>query len=135
MAEVRIGTSGWSYKHWREVFYPRGLPQRRWLEHYAGEFDTVELNATFYRLPAESTFSGWRERTPDGFRFALKISRAITHIKRLGDCRQEVERFLSRAELLGDRVGPILVQLPPKWPRDPPRRKSATRKLDPFITP
>jgi len=121
MAEVRIGTSGWSYKHWREVFYPRGLPQRRWLEHYAGEFDTVELNATFYRLPAESTFSGWRERTPDGFRFALKISRAITHIKRLGDCRQEVERFLSRAELLGDRVGPILVQLPPKWPRDPPR--------------
>jgi uncharacterized protein YecE (DUF72 family) len=121
MAEVRIGTSGWSYKHWREVFYPRGLPQRRWLEHYAGEFDTVELNATFYRLASESTFSGWRQRTPEGFRFALKAPRAITHMKKLGDCEGELARFISRAELLGNKMGPVLVQLPPKWQCNPPR--------------
>jgi uncharacterized protein YecE (DUF72 family) len=118
MGEARIGTSGWSYAHWREAFYPRGLPQARWLEHYAAEFDTVELNATFYRLPAESTFSGWRRRTPDGFVFALKAPRIITHLKKLADCEEEVTRFLSRAELLGNRFGPILVQLPPKWKCD-----------------
>jgi len=121
MAEVRIGTSGWSYKHWREVFYPRGLPQRRWLEYYGGEFDTVELNATFYRLASESTFSGWRQRSPEGFRFALKASRAITHMKKLGGCEGGVARFISRAELLGNKMGPVLVQLPPKWQCDPPR--------------
>lgn len=120
MAEVRIGTSGWSYKHWREVLYPADVPQRRWLEYYAGQFDTVELNATFYRLPSEKTFEGWRERTPENFRFAVKAPRAITHRKLLADCRDDLNRFLGRVDLLGDRAGPILVQLPPSWECDLP---------------
>jgi uncharacterized protein YecE (DUF72 family) len=118
MSQVRIGTSGWTYAHWRGVFYPRGLPQARWLEHYAAEFDSVELNASFYRLPAETAFSGWRCRTPDGFLFSLKAPRSITHIKRLADCAQDLGNFLSRADLLRDRRGPILFQLPPRWPCD-----------------
>jgi len=120
MSAVRIGTSGWSYAHWREVFYPQGLPQRRWLEHYCGEFSTVELNATFYRLPAEATFSGWHKRTPERFLFAVKAPRIVTHLRKLSDCQDEMGRFLSRAKLLEDRLGPVLVQLPPRWPCDPP---------------
>jgi len=117
--QVRIGTSGWSYAHWRGVFYPPGVPQGGWLEHYASEFDTVELNATFYRLPHEGIFRGWRERTPEGFLFAVKAPRAITHIKKLSDCGPQIAEFRSRASLLGERLGPILVQLPPRWPCDP----------------
>ncbi|UCC67689.1 MAG: DUF72 domain-containing protein [Armatimonadota bacterium] len=120
MSQVQIGTSGWSYAHWREVFYPPGLPQRRWLEHYCGEFSTVEVNATFYRLPAEATFAGWRSRTPDGFLFALKAPRIITHLKKLADCEEDVDRFLSRAKLLADRLGPLLFQFPPNRACDPP---------------
>jgi len=116
MSRIRIGTSGWNYRHWREILYPRGLGQRRWLEHYAGEFDTVEVNATFYRLPAESTFAGWRARTGEGFVFALKAPKQITHLKKLTDCEGELSAFLSRAELLEERLGPVLVQLPPRWP-------------------
>lgn len=116
MSQVRIGTSGWTYDDWKGPFYPRGLSARRWLEHYSQEFDTVEVNATFYRLLAESTFTGWRGRVPEGFLFALKASRAITHLKKLADCEAELSRFLGRAELLGDRLGPLLFQLPPHWP-------------------
>ena len=115
MGRVRIGTSGWCYGHWKGVFYPVGVPPRGWLEHYAREFDTVEVNATFYRLPAESTFAGWREGVPEGFMFALKASRPITHFKKLLGAGLELERFLSRARLLEDRLGPLLFQLPPRW--------------------
>ncbi len=121
MAHLHIGTSGWMYRHWREVFYPPRLPQRAWLEYFAREFGTVELNVTYYRLPAESAFTGWRDRTPPGFLFAVKASRIITHLKRLANVEAEVDLFLSRARLLESRLGPILIQTPPRWSRDVPR--------------
>ncbi|HCT79508.1 MAG TPA: DUF72 domain-containing protein, partial [Micromonosporaceae bacterium] len=94
-------------------FYPEGLPQRLWLEYYAEHFATVEVNNAFYRLPERNTFAQWRERTPDGFCMAVKMSRYLTHIKRLKDPQEPVARFFSRAEALGDRLGPVLIQLPP----------------------
>jgi len=116
--ECRIGTSGFSYNHWRGVFYPEGLPPARWLEHYQRYFDTVELNNTFYRLPKAETFQGWRRNTPPGFLFAVKASRYLTHLKRLKDAAEPLELFLKRAEGLGERLGPVLFQLPPRWPAD-----------------
>lgn len=116
---ILVGTSGWQYKDWRGRFYPEGLPQRLWLEHYAAGFATVEVNNAFYRLPERSTFEQWRERTPDDFCVAVKLSRYLTHIKRLRDPEEPVARFLSRATALGDRLGPVLVQLPPTLPADP----------------
>ncbi|SHG15137.1 Uncharacterized conserved protein YecE, DUF72 family [Desulfacinum infernum DSM 9756] len=109
----RIGTSGWNYKHWQTKFYPAGLPQRKWLEYYAQEFDTVELNATFYRLPQENTFEGWRHRTPEGFLWAVKAPRTITHHRRLKEVEEDMEKFLARCALLGPKLGPVLFQLPP----------------------
>lgn len=116
-----VGTSGWQYPHWRERFYPKGVAQRRWLEWFAERFQTVELNNSFYRLPAESAFDGWREVTPDDFRFAVKMSRFLTHIKRLRDPAEPVQLFLSRAERLGPKLGPVLLQLPPHFTADPDR--------------
>lgn len=118
MPEVRIGTSGWTYPHWKEVFYPPDLSERLWLEHFAREFSTVEINSTFYRLPRASTFAGWQRRVPEGFLFAVKCWGLITHRKRLLEVEEQLQLFLSRARLLGDRLGPILVQLPPRWGRD-----------------
>ncbi len=112
---VRIGTSGWVYPHWREVFYPPNLPQKAWFAHYARYFDTVEINNTFYRLPAERTFDAWREQAPAGFVYAVKASRYITHVRRLRDCAEPLARFLDRARRLGPHLGPILYQLPPRW--------------------
>lgn len=114
----RVGTSGWSYKHWKGVFYPEDIPQRRWFEHYAENFDTVEINATFYRLMPESTFRGWRDKAPPGFRYAVKMWRQVTHRKALRDVDTEVADFLKRAAILGDRLGPILIQLPPRLGAD-----------------
>src|SRR5262245_3093934 len=108
-----IGTSGWQYKDWRGPVYPPELPQRLWLEHYAEHFRTVEVNNAFYRLPERGTFARWRDRTPPGFVVAVKMSRYLTHVKRLHDPAEPVRRFLSRAEALGDRLGPVLIQLPP----------------------
>lgn len=110
-----VGTSGWSYKHWRGPFYPPGLPTSKWLAHYYAEFATVELNNSFYRLPQEKTFRDWGQAVPEGFRFAVKASRFISHIKRLKDCEEPVETFAGRARLLGDALGPILYQLPPNF--------------------
>jgi uncharacterized protein YecE (DUF72 family) len=118
---LRIGTSGWQYRDWRpakgedqgERLYPAGLPQRLWLEHYAGRFDVVEVNNAFYRLPERSTFEQWRSRTPADFSFAVKMSRYLTHVKRLREPAEPVARFLGRAEALGDKLGPVLLQLPP----------------------
>lgn len=114
----RVGTSGFSYQHWRGVLYPRELRQSHWLEYYAGVFDTVELNVTFYRMPREAVFHSWRERTPSGFLFALKGTRLVTHIHRLRECREALDRFLERAAMLGDKLGPLLWQLPPSLTRD-----------------
>jgi len=115
---VLIGTSGWQYPHWRERFYPTGLPQARWLEHYAARFATVELNSAFYRLPEPSTFEAWRTRTPEDFVIALKASRYITHIKRLRDPVEPVRRLLERARGLRSKLGPVLLQLPPNLRAD-----------------
>jgi len=113
---VFLGTSGYSYGHWRAgVFYPRKLPQRLELAFYAREFGTVEINNTFYRMPEAPTFERWREQTPASFVFAVKASRFITHIKRLRDCEEPLERLLERARGLGDKLGPCLFQLPPRW--------------------
>jgi uncharacterized protein YecE (DUF72 family) len=119
---TRIGTSGYSYKHWRDgVFYPPKLPQKRWLEFYAEQFDTVELNVTFYRVPPESTFKGWLERTPDDFLFAVKGMRIVTHMKRLAGCGEPVEMFRERISHLRPKVGVVLWQLPPRFAFDAAR--------------
>ena len=113
-----IGTSGWQYAHWKERFYPREVPQRSWLEYYAEGFATVECNNAFYRLPELSTFEAWRARVPDGFVMAVKASRYLSHIKRLKDPEEPVRRLLERASGLADRLGPILLQLPPTMKLD-----------------
>jgi uncharacterized protein YecE (DUF72 family) len=116
---IHLGTSGWQYKDWRDRFYPAGLPQRLWLEHYTGQFATVEVNNAFYRLPERTTFAQWRERTPDDFVVVVKMSRYLTHIKRLREPAEPVARFMSRADALGDRLGPVLLQLPPNLRAEP----------------
>jgi uncharacterized protein YecE (DUF72 family) len=117
----RIGTSGWVYDHWRGVFYPEDLPQADWYAHYAKHLHTVEINYSFYRLPSEEAFDRWREQAPPGFVYAVKANRYLTHVKRLKDAAEPLERFLSRARRLGDTLGPILWQLPPRWRADPER--------------
>jgi uncharacterized protein YecE (DUF72 family) len=119
----RIGTSGWSYDHWKGVFYPEGLSAARWFAHYAAHFDTVEINATFYRMMPDRTFEGWRDKAPPGFLYAVKMWRQITHRKMLNDAGGELTDFLKRATLLGDRLGPILIQLPPNLGLDLERLK------------
>jgi uncharacterized protein YecE (DUF72 family) len=115
---VLAGTSGWQYRHWRGVFYPADVPQRQWLEYYASQFSTVENNGTFYRLPARESFEQWRSRTPDGFVMAVKASRYLTHIRRLRDPGEPVRRMLDAFAGLGDRLGPVLLQLPPTMRAD-----------------
>jgi uncharacterized protein YecE (DUF72 family) len=112
-----IGTSGWHYDHWRDRFYPRTLSKKKWLEFYAGHFTTVELNNTFYRLPSEAAFTAWYESSPADFTFAVKVSRFITHIKRLKGTEEAVERFIDRVRILGEKLGPLLYQLPPNMSR------------------
>ena len=116
-----IGTSGWHYDHWRDRFYPDKLPKAKWLEFYAGHFATVEVNNTFYRLPSEAAFGTWHDSSPPGFTFAVKVSRFITHIKRLKNTEEAVENFIARAKILGDKLGPLLYQLPPNMHRDDKR--------------
>ncbi len=118
MGEIRIGTSGWHYAHWRGTFYPEELAPSAWLAHYWQVFDTVEINNSFYRLPAESTLAAWREAVPEGFLFAAKASRYLTHMKKLLDPESALDTFLPRIEVLGPRLGPILFQLPPRWHRN-----------------
>ena len=110
---VRIGTSGWSYDHWDGVLYPPGLPVARRLARYVQEFDTVELNASFYRWPKDATFEGWRRRLPDGFTMTVKAHRGLTHFRRLRDPEPWVERFERCWRALGDRREALLVQLHP----------------------
>jgi uncharacterized protein YecE (DUF72 family) len=109
---LRIGCSGWNYKHWRGNFYAPELRLREWFTHYASVFDTVEINNTFYRLPESKTFAGWRERAPEDFLYAIKASRFITHLKRLRDPEEPVTRLFERACALEDHLGPVLYQLP-----------------------
>jgi uncharacterized protein YecE (DUF72 family) len=126
-----IGCSGWNYPHWRERVYPKGVPQRSWLEHYAALFDTVEVNNTFYRLPTRSAVAGWVERTPEGFVFTVKASRYLTHIKRLRELGTGVARFYEAIEPLVEsgKLGPVLWQLPGNFRRDDERLASALDHL------
>ena len=111
---VWIGTSGWQYRDWRGTFYRRGEPQARWLESYAESFATVESNNAFYRLPERRVFAAWAQRTPDDFVMTVKVSRYLTHIRRLRDPEEPVERFIERTAGLGAKLGPVLLQLPPQ---------------------
>ena len=112
------GTSGWQYEHWRGPFYPPDLAKARWFGYYSQRFDTVEINSTFYSLPKESTAIKWREAAPPGFVYAVKASRFITHFRRLKDPGPGLAVFFERTRGLGDKLGPILFQLPPRFPRD-----------------
>ncbi len=132
---VLVGTSGWQYRDWRGVLYPPGLPQRRWLEHYAGQYATVENNGSFYRLPSSGTFADWRARTPEGFLMAVKASRYLTHVRRLHDPAEPVGRLLLAASALGDRLGPILLQLPPDLRADADALDGCLREFAAFPGP
>lgn len=121
MNPVRIGTSGWSYSHWRGGFYEWGLAREQWLRYYASRFSSVEINASFYRLPAAETLRDWKTEVPRGFVFALKASRHLTHMKKLRPAPEALERLLACADVLGAGLGPILFQLPPRWHANPAR--------------
>jgi uncharacterized protein YecE (DUF72 family) len=121
---IHIGTSGWMYRDWRGVLYPARLPARRWLGFYTTSFDTVEINNTFYRLPAEETFVSWRRQAPPGFFYAVKANRYLTHQRKLKDAAEPLDLFLGRARLLEARLGPVLYQLPPYWRCDRARLAS-----------
>ncbi|MFC9280426.1 DUF72 domain-containing protein [Streptomyces collinus] len=113
-----VGTSGWQYKDWRDVVYPAGVPTRLWLEEYTRLFATVEINNAFYRLPSRENFTAWRDRVPPDFVVAVKASRYLTHIKRLKEPAEPVDRLMTHAAGLGDRLGPVLLQLPPNLRAD-----------------
>jgi uncharacterized protein YecE (DUF72 family) len=121
MSQLRIGCSGWSYKDWKGPFYPREVKDKDRLEYYATRFDTAEINASFYRLPSESMVEGWARRPPAGFTFAWKVSRFITHNKKLKDCEDSVALVFGRMAPLGERYGPALIQLPPQLRRNDDR--------------
>jgi len=115
---IRVGTSGWSYEHWRKLFYPESLSQREWLQFYSSNFDTVEINSTFYRLPFENMVKGWYRKTPEGFLFSVKGFRLITHKKRLRDVEEDVGRFMERVKQLEEKLGIVLWQFPPSLKKD-----------------
>jgi uncharacterized protein YecE (DUF72 family) len=127
MAEIRIGTSGYHYKHWIGRYYPAGMKPPGMLAHYARDFDSVELNNTFYQLPSEETVDSWRTGTPPGFLFAVKGSRFITHMIKLEEAQRGLSNFLPRVERLRSKLGPILWQLPPRW-------KVNVERLDEFLS-
>lgn len=129
LPHVRVGTSGWIYRHWRGVFYPPQLAPDRWFEHYSRTFDTVEINSTFYRLPEADTFDAWREQAPPGFVYAVKASRFLTHMKKLKDPAEPLARLIERARRLGEHLGPVLYQLPPRWRADEKRLDAFCRAL------
>jgi uncharacterized protein YecE (DUF72 family) len=131
--EARIGCSGWSYRDWRERFYPPGTPTSRWLRHYASVFDTVEVNATFYRLQAVDTVRAWAEQTPADFLFAVKTSRYLTHMRRLREIETGLRRFWERIEPLREagKLGPVLWQLPERFKRDEGTLANALASLPP----
>jgi len=114
-APVRIGCSGWVYKHWRGLFYPEKLPVKRWFEFYAAEFDTVEINNSFYRLQPPETFEAWRNQAPPGFCYAVKANRFLTQAKKLKDCGEPIARMMRSFDTLRPALGPILYQLPPRF--------------------
>jgi uncharacterized protein YecE (DUF72 family) len=121
MPQLRIGTSGWLYNHWRGLFYPRGLPASRWFAHYARHFDTVELNNPFYRQPSRATFVKWRTQSPADFVYAVKLNRYLTQFKRLNVTLETIRRSYDPLAGLGPKAAVVLVQLPPRMRFDPAR--------------
>lgn len=122
---IHVGTSGYSYPHWRGILYPERLPVSRWLERYASVFSTVELNATFYKLPTVRAIARWRATTPEGFVFACKGSQYLTHRKRLRDAGEGLRRYFELIDALGEKLGPVLFQLPPQMSRPDTDRLAA----------
>ncbi|HKV88536.1 MAG TPA: DUF72 domain-containing protein [Candidatus Dormibacteraeota bacterium] len=133
MEMIHVGTSGWQYRHWRDVFYPRTLSQQEWLPYFAERFQTVEVNNTFYNLPEKRVFETWARRTPRDFLLALKMSRFLTHLKRLDDPEEPVHRFMERASALGSKLGPILLQLPPGLQSDTARLEDTLAAFPPEV--
>ena len=125
-----IGTSGWNYPAWKSSFYPKDIPQKRWLEYYENHFDIVELNATFYRLFEKKVFVTWRKRARKNFKYIVKVNRYITHIKHLKNCRAAIKKFLRRVAVLEDKLAMMLLQLPPNMPYDIKRLRSALLAFD-----
>jgi uncharacterized protein YecE (DUF72 family) len=133
-ARIYIGTSGWTYKSWAKSFYPEGWPARKSLEFYISKFPTVEINASFYRLPETKTFRSWREQAPDGFVYALKGSRAVTHLKRLQPGAKSFDLLLERSRALEPRLGPLLWQLPPNFKKNAKRLEQFLKRLPRRLT-
>lgn len=129
MAHIFVGTSGWSYQHWKNNFYPPHLKGKDWLAFYSKKFNTVEINSTFYRLPRKETLKAWKETVGKGFLFAVKLSKLITHTKRLKEVQGPLQTFLDLAQSLQDRLGPLLVQLPPGLRKDIPLLKEFLGQL------
>ncbi len=130
---IRVGTSGWSYKEWKGHFYPEKLAAKDMLRYYAERFSTVEVNNTFYRMPNETALLGWAAEVPEDFAFVLKASKRITHDRRLKDVADSMEYLLRTASVLGPRLGPFLVQLPPNFKKDVPRLREFLGLLQPSM--
>lgn len=130
---IHVGTSGWQYEDWRGVLYPEGSRQERWLERYAHVFSVVEVNNSFYRLPEPGTFERWRDATPPGFTFVVKASRYLTHVRRLRDAEDGIRLLADRASRLGSKLGPVLFQLPPRFPADVPRLRAFLEAIPPGL--
>jgi len=128
---IHVGTSGYSYKEWKGSFYPEKIPAKEMLRYYAERLSTVEINATFYRMPQASMLETWLEQVPSTFRFSLKASQRITHFKRLKDTAEETKYFLDTAAVLGDQLGVVLFQLPPNMKKDLPRLEAFLPQLPP----
>jgi uncharacterized protein YecE (DUF72 family) len=134
VSNIHVGCSGWVYKHWRGIFYPEGLPQRLWFERYAEEFDTVEINNSFYHLPKPETYDKWRKQAPEGFCYAVKANRFITQAKKLKDPEEPLDRFLKPTRRLKEHLGPILFQLPPSMKINLERLESFLKILPKSVT-
>jgi uncharacterized protein YecE (DUF72 family) len=126
---IHIGTSGWNYEHWKRVFYPPDISSNDWLKFYADTFDTVEINNTFYKLPSKDTIKKWHDTVKKNFLFTVKASRYITHMKKLKEPKDALKQFFKNVENLGDKLGPILFQLPPRWKINSERLNSFLRLL------
>lgn len=126
---IRLGTSGWTYEHWKGKFYPKGLAKSKWFLFFSEHFNTVELNASFYRIPSRKAAENWQNKSPDSFLFAVKMSRLVTHIKKLKDCDRELEWFFSVFEPMREKVGIYLIQLPPSLKCNPERLHSFAQRL------
>lgn len=132
--QIHIGTSGWNYDHWKGRFYPREMPPSRWFSHYCRTFDTVEINNTFYNQPSDETFDAWREQAPRRFLYAVKANRYLTHMRKLNDPREPLNRFLGGCNRLREKLGPILYQLPPNWKKNLQRLRAFAELLPGDLT-